>query len=899
MTPERWRQLEELYDAVRDLSPTARDAGLKGADPDLRSSLEAIFAPAGSALDHPAWVGRTDLLQAASLLADGAQIGPYKIEQRIGEGGMGEVFRATDTRLVRAVALKTCRQEFSGRFQREARTIASLNHPHICSIYDVGPNYLVMELLEGETLAAKLKRGKLSIEHTILYGQQIADALGAAHAKGIVHRDIKPANIMLVKTGVKVLDFGLAKSSQDQNLTGSHIVMGTPAYMAPEQSDGRECDARTDIYALGLTLFEAATGKRSAHGGISSAHQLPEKLAHVIERCLAEAPEDRWQSAVDVRNELQWAAKSTQSQDEEPRRRWPWIALTSALAFAAAVLSISRWAGKHDDAVLENPLANATITRLTDYEGAEIDAAISPDGKFVAFLSDRDGQFGVWLIQVGAGKAIKLTPDSEDERAPLRSLGFSQDGSEIWLAGTESRKVRMLPLVGGQPRAFLREKVVNPLWSPDGRLAYHTLDAGDPIFVADRDGANEHQIFADRPDRHNHFLSWGQGGDGGQWIYFVHGTPATQEMDLWRIRASGGDPERLTQHNSDMRDPTPLGKATMLYVGRENDGSGPWVWALDIAHKTSRRITFGLEKYTSLSASADGRRLAATVANPKVGLWTVPVLDGIAEESDVKPFRLPSARALTPRIRGKALYYLSSRGAGDGLWRFEDGEAVEVWRGADAGLMQPPAVSADGRRIAIVTRKDGKRRLRLITADGAESSTVAPGIDIEGSADWSPDGNWIVTGGNDGSGAGLFKIPTTGGDPIRLTAQVGRNPVWSPDGSLIAYSGPNVFTQTPLLAVRPDGTPVEMPPIRTQRDGERMRFLRDGRGLVYMDGSSATPWEDFWLLDLKTKKTRRLTRFKNSAAMRTFDLTPDGHQIVFDRLNENSAVVLIDLAAHR
>jgi Tol biopolymer transport system component len=231
------------------------------------------------------------------------------------------------------------------------------------------------------------------------------------------------------------------------------------------------------------------------------------------------------------------------------------------------------------------------------------------------------------------------------------------------------------------------------------------------------------------------------------------------------------------------------------------------------------------------------------------------------------------------------------------LSRFERGNSIEIWQGAQGGLLEPPAVSPDGSRIAIVIREEGKRRLRVITADGAESSEVAREFDVEGSADWSPDGSWIVTGGNDGKGEGLFKISAAGGAPVRLTKGVARNPVWSPDGSIIAYSGPNVFTLTPLLAIRPDGSPVEMPKIRTHRDGERLRFLSDGRGLVYMQGTEATPWQDFWLLDLKSMKTRRLTQLSDRATMRTFDITPDGKQIVFDRMRENSAVVLIDLPA--
>jgi Tol biopolymer transport system component len=174
------------------------------------------------------------------------------------------------------------------------------------------------------------------------------------------------------------------------------------------------------------------------------------------------------------------------------------------------------------------------------------------------------------------------------------------------------------------------------------------------------------------------------------------------------------------------------------------------------------------------------------------------------------------------------------------LWRSEEGKAVEVWRGQENRILEPPAISPDGRRIAIVINQAGKRRLQLITADGAESSSVAQAIEIEGSTDWSPDGHWIITGGNDGKGEGLFKIPVAGGAPVRLTNTVGRNPVWSPDGSIIVYSGPNTFALTPS-----DGTTLKMPDIRTQREGERVRFMPDGRSLVYMQGTEATPWQDF------------------------------------------------------
>ncbi len=316
MDPERWRKIGQLYHTALERPPADRAAYLVEAckgDGELRREVESLLAQDSSktgTLDRPAWALVPPSGGSMTPITSGTQLGPYKIEGPLGEGGMGEVFRGVDTRLGRSVAVKTSREQFSARFDREARAISALNHPNICTLYDVGPNYLVMELCEGETLAARLERGKLSIQETFRYGAQIADALAAAHAKGIVHRDLKPGNVMLTKAGVKVLDFGLAKSSQDETLTASHVVMGTPAYMAPEQREGKECDVRTDIYALGLILYEMASGKRWQPDQTAPLDQFPSAFAHVVERCLERDPEDRWQSARDVQRELEWSATS-------------------------------------------------------------------------------------------------------------------------------------------------------------------------------------------------------------------------------------------------------------------------------------------------------------------------------------------------------------------------------------------------------------------------------------------------------------------------------------------------------------------------------------------------------------------------------------------------------------
>ena len=283
----------------------------------------------------------------------------------------------------------------------------------------------------------------------------------------------------------------------------------------------------------------------------------------------------------------------------------------------------------------------------------------------------------------------------------------------------------------------------------------------------------------------------------------------------------------------------------------------------------------------------------ATVSNPSANLQKIPILNRLVEQEDVEPVAVPAARALAPRFGGQSLFYLSSRGAGDGLWRYEGGEAFEVWNGGDEALLEPTAISPDVLQATLVLKREGRRQLHLITVDGTQLRPIAESIEAQGSAAWSPDGEWIATGGSDADGPGLFKIPVGGGEPVRLFSGPSFHPVWSPHDNLIAFSGPRVALWAPLLAVRPDGTPVDLPEIRLRQEGKRYRFLPDGRGLVYMQGSF--PWQDFWLLNTETLQSRQLSRLSGRAAMQTFDISPDGSTIVFEELHENSDIVLIDL----
>src|SRR5208282_90088 len=779
-------------------------------------------------------------MRAIMARIDGAYLGhqtrPYEIVSPVGAGGMGEVYRARDTRLGRDVAIKVLPEALANdadrlrRFEQEACTIAALNHPNILGIHDIGAHdgapFLVSEFLEGQTLREKLVSGPLPVRRALEYALGIAEGLAAAHEKGIVHRDLKPENVFVTRDGrMKVLDFGLAKLVRPEEdheaavtltspATLPGMVMGTVGYMSPEQVRGEAIDPRSDIFSFGAVLYEMLTGKRAFKCETSAetmtailreepqalndtGWQGPLELQRILARCLEKNVERRFQSASDLAfaveslsatsagtSTAKTVSQPTSKSKSKSMRAWlPWV-IAAALLMGTAVWEIVR-----PPAAPDNPLEKAHFTRVTDHESVE--AAISPDGRFVAFISDHDGPFDVWLTQVGTGRLTNLTQGKAGPLpGPLRTAGFSGDGSEIWLGSWDANtRLRTLPLTGGTPRNFLGEEASELTWSPDGeRIVYHNFSGGDPMFVADRSGANARRIFGGQPGLHNHFPTW---SPDGRWIYFVHGTPATKDMDLWRIDPDGRNPERLTHRNTDIAYPTPSGKNTVFYVARDAAGSGPWLWAFDLKRKASRRVSIGLEQYTSVQASADGYKLVATISNPVAGLWTVPILDRVAEEHDVKPLTVPTVRALAPRFGGSSLFYLSSLGTGDGLWRLRDGQATEVWKGADGALLETPAVSPDGGRVAIVLRRSGKRQLHVLSSDGAELQPIAEGIVAQGSSCWSPDGRWIVTGGSDAAGPGLFKIPLEGGSPVRLVTGQALNPVWSPDGSLIVYAGTN------------------------------------------------------------------------------------------------------------
>jgi serine/threonine protein kinase/tetratricopeptide (TPR) repeat protein len=406
MSPERLQQIEELYQAARDRTAEERAALLAQTDPELRREIESLLAEhiGGEFLDRPAIQNAPQLLGDSTVakFAVGESLGPYRIESKLGEGGMGEVFRAVDTRLGRAVAIKTTREQFTDRFEREARAISSLNHPNICTLYDVGPNYLVMELVDGETIAARVKSGPVPFKTALLYASQIAAALVEAHGKGIIHRDLKPGNIMIAKSGIKVLDFGLAKLGHDETVTASRMVMGTPAYMAPEQREGKPADARSDIYSFGCVLYEILTGERVG----ASLRRVPSrKLEQIVSRCMEKDAGRRWPSAAELERELAGVTTSGGG-----RKRMLAAAAVILGLSAAAYFSFHRTPRLTDkDTIVLADFENKTGDPVFDdtlRQGLSVELQQSP---FLTLISDRKVQ--QLLALMGQPKETRLTPE--------------------------------------------------------------------------------------------------------------------------------------------------------------------------------------------------------------------------------------------------------------------------------------------------------------------------------------------------------------------------------------------------------------------------------------------------------------------------------------------------------
>jgi len=775
-------------------------------------------------------------------LAPGNKLGPYEIVSPLGAGGMGEVYRARDTRLDRTVAIKILPAQVSSdpvrkqRFEREAKTISSLNHPHICTLHDIGSqdgvDYLVMECVEGETLAKRLEKGALPLEQVLKFGSQIADALDKAHRAGIVHRDLKPGNIMLTATGAKLLDFGLAKpaaplatlatmtvSKAHSPVTQEGMIVGTFQYMSPEQVEGKELDGRSDIFSLGAVLYEMLTGQHAFPGksqlSVASAilekepepigavkPMTPPALDHAIKKCLAKSFDERWQSASDLAGELKWIAESgSQNSATAPAmartktlERLAWMAAV-ACALAAGTLGVLHWNRPAEKARVVRSYVKAPLSSGFLFSGQVSGFALSPDGLRLAYVAlNADGKGVLWVRPLDSLQAQPLS-GTEDASYPFwspdsRTIAFFAEG-----------KLKKIEAFGGPPLTLCDAPIPRGgSWSQEGVILF-APNLNAPLFRVSAAGGPAAPVT--RPDAAKGEVThrWPQFLPDGKHFLYLAGTPY-------------GLKENPT--NS-------------IVVGSLDAKEGKFVMHTHAgAMYASGHILF-LRQNTLMAQPFDVRRLELTGE-------AFPVADPVREEET-------TIRSYFSVSQSGVLAYLDGSGeaARELVWLDRSGKKIGVVPGQDTYLM--PRISPDGKKVAYTLGGHGFDiwsydlvrgvKTPLTFGSGSGQSNLFPA--------WSPDGQHIaytsVRGGKFGlyqksaDGSGSEDVLLEGTDYVRYLND------WSPDGRFLAYqdnySGVSSIFVLPL---RGEGGPRAF--LQNQFTMVRSSFSPDGKWLAYGSNES-------------------------------------------------------------
>ena len=573
--------------------------------------------------------------------------------------------------------------------------------------------------------------------------------------------------------------------------------------------------------------------------------------------------------------------------------RLVWILMAAALLIGGGL-----WL-RRTEYFWRNPIANVRFQTVTDFGGVARDAAVSRDGHFIAFLSDRDGQMDVWVTQAGSGEFHNLTHgNTRGLGNPLvRTLGFSPDGSLVtfWIRRQDGSSggeigVWAVPVLGGQPRPYL-EGVAEYDWSRDGtRLAYHTPGSGDPLFVSSGGRRLQDRPILTAPaGLHSHFQLW---APDLMFIYFVHGS-VPDNLDIWRIAPTGGTPERMTMHHSQVTYPVFWDRRTLLYLATDSDGSGPWLYSVNVDRRVPHRLTTGPERFTSLAAAADARRLVVTIASPKRTLWRLPIADSPTGTTAAAPISLTTSTGFSPRLGPNFLLYVSATGTGDSIWKLADRTSTELWSGEDAQVFGGPAISHDGQHIAFSVRQRGRTLLYVMQADGTSARVVTDSFDLQGAPAWAPDGQSITSAVNDRGVPHLYRVPVDGGSPTPFVQEYSMDPAWAPDGSFVLFSGPDIGTSSQMKAVGAEGAVHPLSSITLTRGARHVAFLPQGRSLVLLRGE--IQHKNLWLIDLDTGAKRQLTDLTPDFDIRDFDISPDGREVVLERVQERSEVMLLDL----
>ncbi|MDQ2979600.1 MAG: protein kinase [Acidobacteriota bacterium] len=846
-------------------------------------------------------------------LTSGIRLGPYEILSPLGAGGMGEVWKARDTRLGRTVAIKVLsdrlarNEEVRQRFEREAETISQLSHPHICALYDVGHQdgveYLVMEYLEGQTLADRMAKGALPLDQALEHAGQIADALDCAHRRGVVHRDLKPGNVMLTRSGVKLLDFGLAKAlappapadsltavpTVAKDLTREGTILGTVAYMAPEQLEGQEADERTDLFALGAVLYEMTTGRKAfagaTHASLVSAIMkdepaplsslqptAPPSLDRLVRTCLAKEPERRWRSAHDVG--LQLAAIAEGSSDVSaaaaPRAGfWKWAAVAGVIAVGLALGLRARRAAGPTAPTIRFPLAPPAGGRFVENSSATL--ALSPDGTRVAFVLQETGRAPrLWQRMLSD---LETRPIDGTDGAS--SLFWSADGRSIaFFAGEALKRV---DASGGAPVPIAD---VGPLiapsgsWGAAGQIVFASA-IGDAIYrVSAEGGRPEAVVRADAP-RGETRLAWPWFlPDGKRFLYLSWRRYTEGELRLFEAgrAARGIAPLRSKAQYVDpgylvfAREGALLGQRFDPDAGRLTGAP------FSIAPAVSYFLSNG---WAGFAASRNGTIAYRSRENVDRLVWFDRAgrsLGDVGSSGDYLDVSIsPDAR--------RVLFSRRRRGIGTwDIWQLDLERGVETAVTSELGSEFGGAWLPDGKSIVYSAAREARPQLfRRDLATGQETALL-PVRGFQEAGDVSPDGRTLVFSEHTLGGAfELFTLSLSGGSPPQRVPQAGRDTEiarFSPDGRALAVLSEESGRREAYVA--PFGSPGER--IRVSAEGAaNLRWSRDGKEIVYLDADGrlfAAPIRTTPSLEVGRAVT--LFRFPQGKTCKDFDLAPDG-----------------------
>jgi Tol biopolymer transport system component len=888
-------------------------------------------------------------------ITTGTRLGVYEIEALLGAGGMGQVFRARDTKLGRDVAIKVLPSSLSNdperlaRFEREARLLASLNHPNIGAIYGLeesgGVTALILELVEGETLAA---RSPIAVPEALAIARQIADALDAAHERGIVHRDLKPANIVITPAGtVKVLDFGLAKAGGPGSAGGagaedlSHsptmmastvdgVLLGTAPYMSPEQARGKSVDKRTDIWAFGCVLYEMLTGRR-AFGGETTSDTIaailerepdwtalpaatPPHVGRLLHRCLEKDAKRRVRDIGDARIELDAAVVDAgQPRPVSARRRYAgWVLmLVAAAAVIAALVVMAGRGGRQDDA----PVVSRLV-RLTSGPALEYGPALSPDGKWVAYLSNARGANDVWVKFTAGGDPINLTASTDldvQTQVDIGGLAISPDGSLVAFDAIQrSETVAARPfsswvILGGPPRKFL-EGARSVRWSPDGAKVVYISpgsSSGDALWTADADGTNRKEIAPRRGGMHKHWPAWSH---DSRYVYFIYTITTTstngEPSEIYRVAARGGDIEPVVSTIRRAVFPALLpGGRGLIYAANPNSAElGLWWKSLDRGASDARRLTIGLGEYAEPTVAGTGQVMVSTLIDHRRSLVRMPARAGVAIDQTTS-LTDGSTGDLDPVMSsdGTRLIFSSTRAGNRNLWMSNpDGTAARPLTSGSA-IDERPAIAPGGQQIAFVSDRGGRRGIWLVAADGGSPRLLAQ-VDVLDGLTWSPDGRSIAYASPGDTTPGLWVVDSSSGATRKVpTAGAAASPAWSPTADVIAYvesipSGPTRPTTSRIAFVngKGDAQPITVPPMVGFENGT-LAWDRSGRYLA-STGNSGLVASVVWLVETNSSRpAQKVMELPSDARLRGLTWTHDGASLIVGQQRKTSDIVLLDL----